>query len=75
MVGKTIFIEDSSSLQLVLQPRSNINSNIVIYSSIICTHSVSGRVITAAYVPLINYHSLFPDTMTSTTLLATRRNV
>ncbi|XP_073995127.1 RNA-binding protein 39-like protein Caper isoform X1 [Rhodnius prolixus] len=35
----------------------------------------AGRVITAAYVPLINYHSLFPDTMTSTTLLATRRNV
>lgn len=33
----------------------------------------AGRVITAAYVPLINYHSLFPDTMTITTLLTTSR--
>lgn len=29
----------------------------------------AGRVITAAYVPLLNYHSLFPDAMTSTQLL------
>ncbi|KAK7789724.1 hypothetical protein R5R35_007292 [Gryllus longicercus] len=29
----------------------------------------AGRVITAAYVPLINYHSLFPDAMTSMQLL------
>ncbi|CAG9840125.1 unnamed protein product [Diabrotica balteata] len=29
----------------------------------------AGRVITAAYVPLLNYHSLFPDAMTTTTLL------
>jgi hypothetical protein len=28
-----------------------------------------GRVITAAYVPLINYHSLFPDAMTALQLL------
>ncbi|KAF7281368.1 hypothetical protein GWI33_004851 [Rhynchophorus ferrugineus] len=29
----------------------------------------AGRVITAAYVPLLNYHSLFPDAMTATQLL------
>ncbi|XP_046999807.1 RNA-binding protein 39 isoform X2 [Schistocerca americana] len=29
----------------------------------------AGRVITAAYVPLINYHSLFPDAMTALQLL------
>ncbi|PNF34319.1 RNA-binding protein 39 [Cryptotermes secundus] len=29
----------------------------------------AGRVITAAYVPLINYHSLFPDAMTAQQLL------
>uniref|UniRef100_A0A0K8T8Z7 RRM domain-containing protein n=2 Tax=Lygus hesperus TaxID=30085 RepID=A0A0K8T8Z7_LYGHE len=34
----------------------------------------AGRVITAAYVPLINYHSLFPDTMTNTQLLAPARS-
>jgi len=33
----------------------------------------AGRVITAAYVPLINYHSLFPDSMTNTSLLTTTR--
>jgi RNA-binding protein 39 len=31
----------------------------------------AGRVITAAYVPVVNYHSLFPDAMTSTQLLQT----
>ena len=30
---------------------------------------VAGKVITAAYVPLINYHSLFPDAMAAQTLL------
>ncbi|XP_046735515.1 RNA-binding protein 39 isoform X3 [Diprion similis] len=30
----------------------------------------AGRVITAAYVPLVNYHSLFPDAMTALQLLA-----
>lgn len=29
----------------------------------------AGRVITAAYVPLLNYHSLFPDAMAITQLL------
>ncbi|XP_044267077.1 RNA-binding protein 39 isoform X1 [Tribolium madens] len=29
----------------------------------------AGRVITAAYVPLLNYHSLFPDAMNATQLL------
>nr|CAH7769393.1 unnamed protein product [Callosobruchus chinensis] len=29
----------------------------------------AGRVITAAYVPLLNYHSLFPDAMSTTQLL------
>ncbi|KAH1024674.1 hypothetical protein HUJ05_004128 [Dendroctonus ponderosae] len=29
----------------------------------------AGRVITAAYVPLLNYHSLFPDAMTAAQLL------
>ncbi|XP_065202987.1 RNA-binding protein 39-like isoform X2 [Planococcus citri] len=29
-----------------------------------------GRVITAAYVPVINYHNLFPETITASTLLA-----
>lgn len=35
----------------------------------------AGRVITAAYVPLVNYHALFPDASTSQTLLQqTRKN-
>lgn len=29
----------------------------------------AGRVITAAYVPVVNYHSLFPDAMTALQLL------
>lgn len=29
----------------------------------------AGRMITAAYVPLVNYHSLFPDTHSATALL------
>lgn len=29
----------------------------------------AGRVITAAYVPLVNYHALFPDAMSATQLL------
>lgn len=33
----------------------------------------AGRVITAAYVPLVNYHSLFPDAMSLTTLLLPSR--
>jgi len=33
----------------------------------------AGRVITAAYVPLVNYHSLFPDAMTSVSLLVPTR--
>lgn len=35
----------------------------------------AGRIITAAYVPIINYHSLFPDTITYTSLLATTRKI
>ncbi|XP_028041967.1 RNA-binding protein 39 [Bombyx mandarina] len=33
----------------------------------------AGRVITAAYVPLVNYHSLFPDAMTALSLLLPSR--
>ncbi|XP_055858248.1 RNA-binding protein 39 [Episyrphus balteatus] len=33
----------------------------------------AGRVITAAYVPLINYHTLFPDALTAVNLLYTTR--
>lgn len=33
----------------------------------------AGRVITAAYVPLINYHALFPDALNATQLLQTTR--
>ncbi|XP_053957337.1 RNA-binding protein 39 isoform X1 [Anastrepha ludens] len=33
----------------------------------------AGRVITAAYVPLLNYHSLFPDAITAVNLLAKRK--
>ncbi|XP_047515514.1 RNA-binding protein 39 isoform X3 [Pieris napi] len=33
----------------------------------------AGRVITAAYVPLVNYHSLFPDAMTALSLLLPTR--
>ncbi|XP_036217783.2 RNA-binding protein 39 [Bactrocera oleae] len=33
----------------------------------------AGRVITAAYVPLLNYHSLFPDAITAVNLLASKR--
>lgn len=34
----------------------------------------AGRVITAAYVPLLNYHSLFPDAMTALQLLLPSQN-
>ncbi|KAH8273592.1 hypothetical protein KR018_002671 [Drosophila ironensis] len=35
----------------------------------------AGRVITAAYVPLINYHSMFPDAISAVNLVAfTRKN-
>lgn len=33
----------------------------------------AGRVITAAYVPLVNYHSLFPDAANAVTLLQPSR--
>ena len=33
----------------------------------------AGKVITAAYVPLVNYHNLFPDSVYSTQILTTRR--
>lgn len=33
----------------------------------------AGKVITAAYVPLVNYHNLFPDSVYSIQLLTTRR--
>ena len=33
----------------------------------------SGKVITAAYVPLVNYHNLFPDSMTANANLTTNR--
>lgn len=33
----------------------------------------AGRVITAAYVPLVNYHSLFPDALSALTLLSTSK--
>ncbi|XP_067620400.1 RNA-binding protein 39 isoform X2 [Eurosta solidaginis] len=33
----------------------------------------AGRVITAAYVPLLNYHSLFPDAITAVNLLTSTR--
>ncbi|KAH8238826.1 hypothetical protein KR038_003820 [Drosophila bunnanda] len=36
----------------------------------------AGRVITAAYVPLINYHSMFPDSISAVNLVAsTRKNI
>lgn len=44
-----------------------------------CFHKINpsylftGRVITAAYVPVLNYHSLFPDTIGAMSLLATTR--
>jgi len=35
----------------------------------------AGRVITAAYVPVINYHSMFPDSINAVDLVAlTRKN-
>jgi len=33
----------------------------------------AGKVITAAYVPVVNYHNLFPDSATPTTLIQLRR--
>lgn len=33
----------------------------------------AGKIITAAYVPLVNYHNLFPDAAHAITLLTTRR--
>lgn len=33
----------------------------------------AGKVITAAYVPLVNYHNLFPDAVSSVAMLQTRR--
>ena len=34
---------------------------------------VSGKVITAAYVPVVNYHNLFPDSINPTSLVQIRR--
>lgn len=34
----------------------------------------AGRIITAAYVPLVNYHSLFPDSATATAMLKVNRS-
>jgi len=34
----------------------------------------AGKIITAAYVPIINYHSLFPDAVTAAVLLQTSAN-
>ena len=34
---------------------------------------ISGKVITAAYVPLLNYHNLFSDSINSTSLLQPKR--
>jgi len=33
----------------------------------------AGKVITAAYVPVVNYHNLFPDSMNPTSLVQSRR--
>jgi len=33
----------------------------------------AGKVITAAYVPVVNYHNLFPDSVNPTSLVQTRR--
>lgn len=33
-----------------------------------------GRLITAAYVPLLNYHSLFPDAMSAQTVLRPKKS-
>ena len=33
----------------------------------------AGRLVTAAYVPLVNYHSLFPDALTAMSLLQTSK--
>ena len=33
----------------------------------------AGKVITAAYVPVLNYNNLFPDSISAVTLLSTRR--
>lgn len=35
----------------------------------------AGRVITASYVPLINYHTLFPDALSAVNILSTTRKV
>lgn len=35
----------------------------------------AGRVITAAYVPLVNYHALFPDALAAQALLSTSKKV
>ena len=35
--------------------------------------SLLGKVITAAYVPVVNYHNLFPDSVNPTTLIQLRR--
>jgi len=35
----------------------------------------AGRVITAAYVPLLNYHSLFPDSMAAQMVLRPKPNL
>uniref|UniRef100_A0A1B6D091 RRM domain-containing protein n=1 Tax=Clastoptera arizonana TaxID=38151 RepID=A0A1B6D091_9HEMI len=70
-----VYVDKASPQGNVYVKCPNINTAVAAVNSL---HGrwFAGRVITAAYVPLINYHSLFPDTMTSLQLLApTRRNL
>lgn len=43
----------------------------IVYSALFLIFT--GRIITAAYVPVINYHNLFPETIGASTLLAPSR--
>ncbi|XP_054285242.1 RNA-binding protein 39 isoform X2 [Macrosteles quadrilineatus] len=67
-----VYVDKASPQGNVYVKCPNINTAVAAVNSL---HGrwFAGRVITAAYVPLVNYHSLFPDTIAQMALLAPTR--
>ncbi|XP_046676659.1 RNA-binding protein 39 [Homalodisca vitripennis] len=67
-----VYVDKASPQGNVYVKCPNINTAVAAVNSL---HGrwFAGRVITAAYVPLVNYHSLFPDTIGAISLLAPTR--
>lgn len=67
-----IYVDKTSAQGNVYVKCTSINAAVAAVNSL---HGrwFAGKVITAAYVPLVNYHNLFPDSINSVVPLATRR--